>query len=68
VQSHTRLGAYANHHVPALDGVALTWFTGTDAMRAAAETQEYADTRADEDNFLTVPLDFVITKEHVVVA
>ncbi len=68
VQSHTRLGAYADDHVPALDGVALTWFTGTDAMRAAAETQEYADTRADEDNFLTVPLDFVITKEHVVVA
>ncbi len=67
VQSHTRLGAYANGRVPALDGVALTWFTDTDAMRAAAETQEYANTRADEDNFLTVPLAFVITTEHVVV-
>jgi len=68
VQSHTRSGAYANGRVPTLDGVALTWFADTDAMRAAAKTQQYADTRADEHNFLTVPLDFVITKEHVVVA
>ena len=51
----------------ALDGVALTWFTDTGAMRDAARTEQYRRTRADEDNFLTVPLDFVITKEHVVI-
>lgn len=67
VQSHARLGAYANGRAPALDGVALTWFTDTDAMRAAAATAEYANTRADEENFLTIPLDFVITTEHVVI-
>lgn len=68
VQSHTRRGAYRNGATPALDGVALTWFEDTSAMRAAAQTQEYARTRADEDNFVTVPLDFVITTEHVVIA
>lgn len=68
VQSHTRLGAYANGGAPVLDGVALTWFSDTGAMRAAAATAAYASTRADEDNFLTVPLEFVITKEHVVVS
>lgn len=67
VQSHTRLGAYRDGQSPALDGVALTWFTDTNAMRAAAETPEYASTRADEDNFLSVPLDFVITTEYVIV-
>jgi uncharacterized protein (TIGR02118 family) len=68
VQSHTRIGAYSSGRAPALDGVALTWFEHTDAMRAAAITTEYAATRADEDNFLSVPLDFVITTENVVVA
>ena len=68
VQSHTRISAYANGGVPVLDGVALTWFSDTDAMRAAAVTEAYARTRADEDNFVSVPLEFVITKEHVVVS
>ncbi len=68
VQSHTRSGAYANGGTPVLDGVALTWFSETNAMRAAAATEAYANTRADEDNFLTVPLEFVITKEHVIVS
>ncbi len=35
-------------------------------MRASARSPEYATTRADEDNFLTVPLDFIITREHVI--
>ena len=65
VQSHTRLAAYKDGKEPSLDGFALTWFDDTQAMRAAATTEQYADTRADEDNFLTEPLDFVITKEHV---
>ncbi|MFT4563128.1 MAG: hypothetical protein ACI9BW_002882 [Gammaproteobacteria bacterium] len=66
VQSHTRIGAYANGREPVLDGVALTWFNATADMRASAETQEYASTRADEANFLTEPLDFVIVDEKVI--
>jgi len=46
-----------------LDGVALTWFTDTQAMRASATTPEYARTRDDEHNFVIEPLDFVITRE-----
>ena len=65
VQSHTRAAAYRNANEPVLDGFALTWFVDTQAMRDAATTTQYADTRADEDNFLVEPLDFVITKEHV---
>lgn len=65
-QCHTRPGAYARAEPPAYDGFALTWFDNTEAMRASARSQEYANTRADEDNFLTVPLDFIITREHVI--
>jgi uncharacterized protein (TIGR02118 family) len=68
VQSHTRIGAYSRGREPVLDGAALTWFDATDSMRAAATTTQYVNTRADEVNFLTVPLDFVITTENVVVA
>lgn len=65
VQSHTRLAAYRDGRAPALDGVALTWFTDTAAMRASALTPEYAATRADEHHFVIEPLDFVITQERV---
>jgi len=68
VQSHTRMRAYDDGREPAIDGVALTWFKETDAMRESAHTQEYANTREDEQNFLTEPLDFVIVNEHVIVA
>lgn len=67
VQSHTLADEYRAADAPALDGVALTWFDDTNAMRDAAQTAEYRRTRDDEDNFLSVPLDFVITKEHVIV-
>jgi uncharacterized protein (TIGR02118 family) len=68
VQSHVRLGAYASRRTPRYDGVAITWFDDTAAMRASATTVEYAATRADEANFLA-PGDapFIITREHVVV-
>ena len=47
--------------------MAITWFDDTAAMRASAETAEYAATRADEANFMA-PGDapFIITREHVV--
>lgn len=67
VQSHTRTSAYGRATPPPLDGFALTWFENTDAMRESARTQEYLDTRADEQNFLTIPLDFIITREHLIV-
>jgi uncharacterized protein (TIGR02118 family) len=63
VQSHTRLAAYRDGRQPPLDGVALTWFTDTRAMRASATTPEYQRTRDDEPNFVIEPLDFVITRE-----
>ncbi|HKW91056.1 MAG TPA: EthD domain-containing protein [Methylomirabilota bacterium] len=68
VQSHTRASAYERGRLPAYDGLAMTWFDDTDAMRASAATPEYARTRADEPNFLA-PGDpaFIITTEHVIV-
>jgi len=66
VQNHARVTSYGEGREPPLDGLALTWFENTDAMRASARSPEYATTRADEDNFLTVPLDFIITREHVI--
>jgi uncharacterized protein (TIGR02118 family) len=68
VQSHTRVTAYGRDTPPALDGFALTWFESTDAMRASARSQEYQTTRMDEKNFLSIPLEFIITREHVLVA
>jgi uncharacterized protein (TIGR02118 family) len=68
VQSHTRLSAYQGGRAPLFDGVAITWFDDTQAMRASAASAEYARTRADEPHFLS-PGDppFIITREHVVV-
>ena len=68
VQSHVRPGAYASGRTPRYDGVAITWFDDTQAMRASAATAEYATTRADETNFLAsgeAPV--IITREHVIV-
>ena len=69
VQSHCRRGGYAGGRQPPCDGVALTWFESTDAMRVSATTEAYARTRADEANFIAPgELPFIITREHVVVA
>jgi uncharacterized protein (TIGR02118 family) len=68
VQSHTRRSVYASGKTPAYDGVALTWFESTQAMRESATTPEYARTRADEPNFIASGrLPFIITKEHFIV-
>src|SRR5215470_9993913 len=68
VQSHTRASAYERGRTPPYDGLAITWFDDTRAMRESAATPEYARTRADEPNFLA-PGDpaFIITTEHVIV-
>lgn len=68
VQSHTRLSIYRSGKTPVYDGVALTWFDSTQAMRVSATTPEYDRTRADEPNFIasgTLPV--IITKEHTIV-
>ena len=67
VQSHVRASAYAGGRTPAYDGFAITWFDDTAAMRAAATTDEYRKTRADEPNFLAGDLPFIITREIVIV-
>ena len=68
VQSHTRRSAYESGRAPLHDGVALTWFDDTQAMRASAASPEYAAVRADEANFLAPAAPFIITREHVIVA
>jgi uncharacterized protein (TIGR02118 family) len=69
VQSHTRVAAYERGRTPAYDGVAITWFDDTRAMRASAASTQYPRVRADEPNFIA-PGDapFIITTEHVIVA
>jgi len=68
VQSHTRRSAYEGGRAPAYDGVAITWFDDTAAMRASAASAAYARTRADEPNFLDPSrLPVIITREHVIV-
>ena len=68
VQSHTRRSIYDSGKTPMYDGVAITWFDDTQAMRESATTPEYARTRADEVNFIAPGrLPFIITKEHVIV-
>ena len=66
VQSHTRRAIYESGRTPPYDGVALTWFDDTQAMRLSAATPEYAGVRADEANFITPNSPFIITKEHAI--
>lgn len=68
VQSHTRRAAYEGGRAPRYDGLALTWFDDTQAMRVSATSVEYARVRADEANFITAGPPFIITREHVIVA
>ena len=68
VQSHVRLAAYEGGRAPVYDGLAITWFDDTAAMRASAATAEYARTRADEPNFIAAgAAPFIITTEHAIV-
>lgn len=63
-QNHLMLDAYGRQSAPAYDGLAITWFDSTAEMKRGATTQAYADTRADEPNFLPpVHLPIIITRE-----
>jgi uncharacterized protein (TIGR02118 family) len=61
VQAHLAPGQLAG--AAPYDGLAITWFDDVAAMRAGAATEAYAETRADEANFLAGELPFVITTE-----
>jgi uncharacterized protein (TIGR02118 family) len=51
---------------PPLDGLAITWFASTAVMRDATLSPVYADTRADEANFLPDGhLPVILTREVV---
>lgn len=65
-QDHVRLSSYAGGRSPVYDGIAITWFASTDAMRAAARSPEYARTRADEANFLAGSPPFIIADDLLV--
>ncbi|PLC52260.1 hypothetical protein CR155_18565 [Pollutimonas nitritireducens] len=68
-QNHLSLEEYARDSRPRFDGLAITWFDSTAAMRQGATTPEYAVTRADEPNFLPDGhLPIIITKEVVVIS
>lgn len=60
-QNHTvRLSGRA----PVYDGLAITWFASTAAMREGAKSEEYRLTREDEPNFLPDGhLPIIITRE-----
>ena len=68
VQSHVRTSAYEAGRAPKYDGVAITWFADTAAMRQSAASPEYARVRGDEPNFIAPDPPFIITREHVIVA
>ncbi|MGB6103133.1 MAG: EthD domain-containing protein [Pusillimonas sp.] len=67
-QNHLARAEYTGARQPALDGLAITWFDSTNAMKQGATTPVYATTRADEANFLPDGhLPFIITVEHEIV-
>ena len=69
VQSQTRRSAYEGGRVPAYDGVVLTWFDSTEAIRSTATTGEYARVLADGAVFLAPgPTPSILTREHIIVA
>src|SRR5690606_13025612 len=68
-QNHLLLDEYDGGRVPRFDGLAITWFDYTDDMKRGTQPAIYAETRADEANFLPDGhLPFIVTREHVIVA
>ncbi|WP_323010623.1 EthD domain-containing protein [Paracoccus sp. (in: a-proteobacteria)] len=51
-QNHTVRDAYDDANQPRFDGLAITWFASTAAMRKGAQSEAYRITREDEANFL----------------
>ena len=69
VQSHTRRSIYETGRTPTWDGVAITWFDSTDAIRAWSASEDSASILADNSHFLGPGRPpFILTHEHVIVA
>jgi uncharacterized protein (TIGR02118 family) len=68
VQSHTRRAAYEGGREPTWDGVSITWFDDSAALRAATLAPEWAVMKADDASFIARgPVPFIVTTEHVIV-
>ena len=64
VQCHVRPGIYESGREPVFDGIPMSWFEDTNALRSSGESPELAATRADEVHFLAPGrLPFVIAQE-----
>ena len=63
VQNHGRSG----RSEPPVLGLPMTWFADIETMRANADSAELAATRADEPNFLTDHIPFVVVTEHHII-
>ena len=64
VQCHARAGIYESGREPDFDGIPISWFDDTDALRYSGKSDELAATRADEVHFLEPGrLPFVIATE-----
>lgn len=67
-QNHLALEEYEGGRQPRFDGLAITWFDSTEDMKKGTKTEVYAQTRADEANFLPDGhLPFIVTREHPIV-
>ncbi len=65
MRCHERPGIYAAGRTPVFDGIPISWCDDVDALRASAQSTEYALTRADERNFMAPGrLPFVIAAAH----
>jgi len=68
VQCHVRLGAYRKAKPPAFDGIPMAWFDNVADMRLSATSSAFAQTKADEVNFLEPGrIGTILTEEHVIV-
>ena len=64
VQCHVRPGIYESGREPVYDGIPISWFDDTGALRISGASAELATTRADEAHFLEPGrLPFVIARE-----
>jgi len=63
-QSHTILSGYRKGQ-PVYDGVAELWFDDIATMRRVAELPESKAAQADDYAFIDMPMDFLLTQEHV---
>ena len=63
VQNHARPGKAEGEFM----GLPMVWFTSLDQVRANATSPQLATVRADEPNFLALPLPFVVVDEHHII-